>query len=521
MRLPAAFPCLLALTALYAPLYWAQAQGPWQSTAQSHAPAVILICLWLVWRARTQLASSNSPCPWLGSLSLGAGLGLFVLGKLLASPGLGLSSQFPVFAGVALILGGWPWLRVLAFPLAFLLLSLPLEGALIDPLTAPLKLGISASAETLLHLAGYPIARSGVVLHLSQYRLLVDDACSGLYSLIFLIALGGLFVHLLGVRSRWHRFWLLASSLPIALAANLLRVLLIALATYHAGDRVGQGPIHDLSGVVMFLAALMALFAVDAALRRRWPTTMAAQPTAASSPLRLPRFRQALVCAPILAGIALSHGLLTPAQPTRPASTLDLAQLIPSHFGRWQADLTNPLTPISSDAARKAAEAYTQTLTRVYVDADGQQIMLTVVHGHQQTQERWQMHRPEYCYSAQGFTVNARHDDIFATAYGQLPLRHLDTERPGRREAVSYWLTVGEEGALPGLSRKLAQLRQSLAGHAPDGLLVRISSLAPPAPATQARHEAFIRELLAHLPADAARRLIGSHLPGAPHAPAN
>ena len=98
------------------------------------------------------------------------------------------------------MLGGRQVLRQMAFPLFFLIFVLPYPGWVIDSLTQPLKLMISQGAEWLLYLAGYPVARSGVLISLGQYRLMVADACSGLHSLIFLSALGLLYIHFTGPR---------------------------------------------------------------------------------------------------------------------------------------------------------------------------------------------------------------------------------------------------------------------------------------------------------------------------------
>lgn len=525
-----ALPALLALSAIYLPVYWSQALGPWQSPEQSHAPIVALIAAGLAWRARSAPLGAAWPAPLLGMLVLAPGLSMFTVGSLLASSSLTLASQLPVFAGVALVLGGIPVLRALGFPLTFLAFMLPLPAPLIDAGTAPLKAVISHGAEELLHLAGYPIARSGIVLHLSQYRLLVDDACSGLYSMIFLVALGALFAHLVGVRSRVHRALLLAGTLPVALLANLLRVLLILLATYHAGDRVGQGPIHDAAGVAMFLAALAALFALDTLLARLLPegapAAIPARDRSAVPPARVlaspvvPSLRQALVALPLLATAGFTAVLErnTPDSAAQAAVYADaLEVLVPMRFGNWHVDSTAAVVPVSSNAALKAAAAYTQTLERVYVDGNGRRIMLSIVHGRRQAEERWQIHRPEYCYMAQGFAVRESADEELATAGGTLPLRRLQTERPGRSEAVSYWLTVGEEAALPGLSRKLAQLRQRLTKAEPEGMLVRVSSLDIASPVARALHDRFIADLFAGLPDSAARRLFGSNPPGERH----
>src|SRR5436309_1663020 len=124
-----------------------------------------------------------------------------------------------------------------------------------------------ASMFLLLYWAGYPIARSGVILSIGQYQLLVADACSGLHSMFSLAALGTLFMYMMGRTSRVHNAIMLAAILPIAFIANIVRVIILVLITYHFGDEAGQGFLHGTAGVVLMLVALGILFALDAVLK--------------------------------------------------------------------------------------------------------------------------------------------------------------------------------------------------------------------------------------------------------------
>lgn len=191
-----------------------------------------------------------------------------------------------------------------------------------------------------------------------------------------------------------------------------------------------------------------------------------------------------------------------------PALPPDLEQLIPERFAAWREDGTAVARPISATAAAKADALYAQTLERVYVDAEQRRIMLSISYGGEQG-DRLQAHRPEFCYRAQGFTIGPVSDGTLDTAHGALPVRRLETRRPGRSEPVSYWLTVGDDAALPGLSRKLAQLRHGISGQIPDGFLVRVSSISESQNAAFALHDRFIADLLAVLPEPERRRLAG------------
>jgi exosortase len=117
-----------------------------------------------------------------------------------------------------------------------------------------------------LHAAGYPIARSGVIITVGQYQLLVADACSGLRSMFSLAALGTLFMYMMARESRVHNALMLASIIPVAMISNIVRVIALVLVTYHFGDEAGQGFLHGAAGMVLMLVALAAFFALDAVL---------------------------------------------------------------------------------------------------------------------------------------------------------------------------------------------------------------------------------------------------------------
>ena len=131
-----------------------------------------------------------------------------------------------------------------------------------------MKQAISAIVVELLYDVGYPISRSGVVITIGQYQMLVADACSGLHSMISLSALGTLYMFITGRQSVLHNVAMLAAILPIAFLANVVRVVVLVLITYHFGDEAGQGFLHGAAGVVLLLAALSFLFLLDHVLAR-------------------------------------------------------------------------------------------------------------------------------------------------------------------------------------------------------------------------------------------------------------
>jgi exosortase len=150
-----------------------------------------------------------------------------------------------------------------------LLFLVPVPGSVLDEVLLPLKQWVSQFVTWLLYCAGYPIARNGVVLTIGNYELLIADACSGLNSMLALSGIGLLYVYLAGHQSRWWNAVLLISVLPIAFAANILRVLSLVLITYYAGDRPGRW-FHDKAGYLEILAAFACFFGFDHLLRALW-----------------------------------------------------------------------------------------------------------------------------------------------------------------------------------------------------------------------------------------------------------
>lgn len=264
----AAWPILLGLCMLYLPVFYTFANTIWQSEDQAHAPIVLLAVLYIFWQKRDCLTADvqQKQDPYSGWMLLIFGLLLYMLGRTQGVRGFEIGSLLPVLLGTLLITRGLTTVRILWFPLLFLLFAIPLPSALIDGMTGPLKQLISELVETILYWAGYPIARSGVTLSIGRYQLLVADACSGLSSMFSLSAMGMLYLYIMGYRSWLRNGVILASLLPIAFVANILRVIILVLVTYYFGDAVGQGFLHDFAGVLLYFASLTILLSLDALL---------------------------------------------------------------------------------------------------------------------------------------------------------------------------------------------------------------------------------------------------------------
>jgi exosortase len=167
---------------------------------------------------------------------------------------------------VTWFLGGWDRLRVLRFPIALLLLMIPIPDIIFNRVAFPLQLVASSLGETTLSAAGLPVLREGNLIVLPNMTLEVAEACSGIRSLVALFTLAVVYGYMAESESR-IRILLLASTIPIAIAVNGLRVAMTGLAANHYGAAAAEGFVHSTSGWVMFLVAGAAMVAVRLLLR--------------------------------------------------------------------------------------------------------------------------------------------------------------------------------------------------------------------------------------------------------------
>ena len=261
---------LLGWALLFGLSYRELFHGLWASDEQGHGPMILAVGLWLLARRLMPLREARGTA-W-GLLPLALGLVSYVLGRSQSIWTLEIGAQPLVLAGLVLLFLGRHGLRLAAFPLCFLLFMIPWPGEWTAALTTPLKIAVSGVASQLLYWAGYPVGQSGVVLTVGPYQLMVADACAGLNSLFTLEALGLLYMNVMQHTAVWRNTVLALLVVPISFAANVLRVLVLVLVTYHFGDAAGQGFIHGFAGLLLMLAALLLIMAVDGLLGRlaRW-----------------------------------------------------------------------------------------------------------------------------------------------------------------------------------------------------------------------------------------------------------
>lgn len=262
-------PIAVGLLFLYVPTFYSLATGLWTNEDQVHGPIILLLSLWLMirqWPDMLKISDGKSitNTGWVVFL---AGLLCYVIGRSQQILVFEISSFILILSAILLIKRGFVALKVMWFPLFFLLFMIPLPGSLVSFLTMPMKMAVSYVAEQILFLFDYPIARNGVILQIGQYQLLVADACAGLQTLLTLEALGLFYLNLVNHSSVYRNVILAILIVPISFSANVIRVIVLTLITYHFGDAAGQGFLHDFAGMVLFVSALILILSVDGILQ--------------------------------------------------------------------------------------------------------------------------------------------------------------------------------------------------------------------------------------------------------------
>jgi exosortase B len=255
---------LVGFAVMYVPAYMEMARSVWSTDEQGHGPIILGVSVWLLCSQRHAWAALPSkPAFAVGIVMLLAGGVAYVLGRSQSFLGLEVIAQIPVLVGLILLFSGWRALRLLWFPLVFMIFMTPFPESLVATVTGPLKAAVSVVAAELLYAVGYPVSRVGVILNVGQYQLLVADACAGLNSMFTLEALGLLYLNLMQYKSVARNILLSILVVPIAFFANVIRVMILVLVTFHFGDAAGQGFVHGFAGMVLFLVGLMLVFATD------------------------------------------------------------------------------------------------------------------------------------------------------------------------------------------------------------------------------------------------------------------
>ncbi|WP_260597142.1 exosortase V [Sphingomonas endolithica] len=247
------------------------ARVSWSTESGAHGPIVLFTGLWLLWRLWPEARPLVAPPPaGLAAIVLLVTLPLYLLARIAQIVEIQGYLMYAVALATTYAVIGLPAMRRLWFPLLYLAFMFPLPDTLVAALTGSLKTTISHAAVSFLYQFGYPIGSAGVSIQVGQFQLLVAAACSGLNSIVALTAISLFYVYIRHQADWRYALLLTLLILPVAIFTNFIRVLILILLTYHAGDATAQGFLHNFAGLTMFTIALLTIFALDSVIEPIW-----------------------------------------------------------------------------------------------------------------------------------------------------------------------------------------------------------------------------------------------------------
>lgn len=243
----------------------------WTTEQGAHGPIILVTGLWLLWR---ETPGDAAPLAGRGAAMaiaamVPAGL-VAIFAAIIGKVWLQAAGTYALLLLVYALCAGPVALRRAWFALVYLGFLVPPPPPLIVPATRALKLAIADGAAQMLALAGYNATSLGAYLYIDSYELVVAAACAGLNSLTSLLAVGLLYAFLRHRADPLPLGILAVCALPVAIAANFLRVVLLLLVTHYAGSGAAQGLLHDAAGLTTFALALGVMMLIDLLIGALW-----------------------------------------------------------------------------------------------------------------------------------------------------------------------------------------------------------------------------------------------------------
>lgn len=248
----------------------------------SHGFLIIPIAAYFAWERRHKLAAAPVRPSWMGLVIVAVGVGVLLAGLWGSELFLSRVALLFVITGVIWFLYGWQHVRILAFPIAFLFLMIPIPAIIFNQIAFPLQMFASRVGEWAIGAAGIPVLREGNVLILAHTTLEVAEACSGIRSLVSLITLGIVYGYFMDSRT-WVRVLIVASAVPVAILANGARVAGTGMAAHWIGKEAAEGFFHQFSGWIVFIFAFVMILILQRLIVRFAPQAPITSPGAPAS----------------------------------------------------------------------------------------------------------------------------------------------------------------------------------------------------------------------------------------------
>lgn len=227
----------------------------------SHGFLIPLVALYMIWFKKNELRLMDRQSSFTGVIVIILGMLIHIVGNVGSELFLMRFSMIITLSGIILYLFGKQIFYKISIPIAYLILMIPLPQILWNRIAFPLQLFAAAISAKTISLLSIPVFREGNILHLANTSLEVVDACSGLRSLTSLLALTGAFAYIarLGTIKKWILFF---SAIPIAVVVNVIRLTITGCMAAWIGPETAHGFLHDMSGLIIFGAALILVYLV-------------------------------------------------------------------------------------------------------------------------------------------------------------------------------------------------------------------------------------------------------------------
>ena len=402
-------------------------------TYYAHGFFIPCISAYLVWRNRDELRDAlSTPSAW-GLVWIAGAVAMLLLGDFLGFRVAGHLSLLPMLTGVSLLWLGAACTRKLWFPIAYLGFMVPLPGSIVQSISFELKLFAAKAAVGLANLCTLPIVQSGSSIHFGHDSLLVGDVCGGLRSLVALVALGALVAHMSDLRL-WGKFTILALAGPIAVASNVLRIFALCVVGYFYGSETAAGRVHDISGIGIFVVAILLFLTVLSLLGRIAPRSAPRDVRPQRRPVPQPRTLLRFIAAVALAAAAVVHGSILGAQASVMPQEDNQLAAIPGRI----VDYRQHGPDVEIDERTRRVLETSSILTRHYAAPSGRPVQLTLV---RTSGTRRSLHFPEICLIGDGWEILSESNRALGL---ELTAKRLVLVKGNNTQAVLYWFKTGE-----------------------------------------------------------------------------
>jgi exosortase D (VPLPA-CTERM-specific) len=460
-----------------------------------HGPLIPLVSGWLVWRERAALARIPRGSSALGLAAVAAAVAVLAFSLL---EDIHFTQNFALvlaIAGVALTLLGAPLVRATWFALAYLCVAVPLPQMVVANLTFSLKMLAAQLSVAAISAAGFPVVLDGATIHLASTSVTVEDVCSGLRTMVALVALSLIFAYF--ERSRWKAALTLALAVPIAIVANIVRILILCVFSAYGLRAAHEGPGHEATGLAVFAVALLLLSGIRSLpggapggegsgdAPRPSPAPAAPAPPVVHGGPSGARTAALLVLLGLgaAAALALSGGAAA-------AEKTERTRAIPAAIAGWTGD-DIPLSRRTFELL-ETEDVLMRTFRRGGLAAP---VDLYVIHA---ADSRKVAHPPEMCFSGGGYV--ARESGVAALEVGgrPVPANRMLLARGRSTLLVYYWYRLDGRDTAGYLDHQLEHLLRKLRRERREGSMIRLSTPvgADGIRAAEARLATFAREVM-------------------------